>query len=167
MLPAWVALGRQGAFPAGRSCPCPLTCLHLVQSACYAPDAAKDMPDAPSYGCWLCMSSFSPIQQHADPAVWAQPVHAVSALVVLHCSPRGWPAPRAFKGQSTCQGLCPASSEEAEGARRRLHEILQAYKGTHNFHNFTAGVSAKEAAAKRYMQSLTCDAVLHLQVCGI
>ena len=45
-----------------------------------------------------------------------------------------------------------------------MHGILQAYKGTHNFHNFTAGVSAREAAAKRYMQSLTCDAVLHIQV---
>ena len=63
-----------------------------------------------------------------------------------------------------CAGMGAAAAEAVEGARQRMHTVLQAYRGTHNFHNFTAGVDPREAAAKRYMQSLSCDAVLHIQV---
>lgn len=37
-----------------------------------------------------------------------------------------------------------------------LKEILATYKGTHNFHNFTARKKAHEDSAKRYIMDMTC-----------
>jgi len=37
-----------------------------------------------------------------------------------------------------------------------LKKILETYKGTHNFHNFTARKKAHEDSAKRYIMNMTC-----------
>ncbi|CAL4087775.1 unnamed protein product, partial [Meganyctiphanes norvegica] len=37
-----------------------------------------------------------------------------------------------------------------------LRKILASYKGTHNFHNFTARKKAHEDSAKRYIMDMTC-----------
>ncbi|XP_052772417.1 pseudouridylate synthase 1 homolog [Mya arenaria] len=38
----------------------------------------------------------------------------------------------------------------------KVNEILEKYKGTHNFHNFTSGVKPHEATAYRHMWNVEC-----------
>ena len=56
------------------------------------------------------------------------------------------------------------TAEEAEGVRQRLDKVLRAYQGTHNFHNFTAGMAPGNPAAKRYILSCGCPRILQLEV---
>ncbi|XP_064601956.1 pseudouridylate synthase 1 homolog isoform X2 [Liolophura sinensis] len=44
----------------------------------------------------------------------------------------------------------------ADGIIDRVNGVLQNFKGTHNFHNYTSGIKPNDPSAKRYMVSLEC-----------
>ncbi|XP_052227488.1 pseudouridylate synthase 1 homolog isoform X2 [Dreissena polymorpha] len=38
----------------------------------------------------------------------------------------------------------------------RVNEVLQKFKGTHNFHNFTSGIKPEDGSARRYIWNFEC-----------
>lgn len=53
--------------------------------------------------------------------------------------------------------------EFGEGELYRLNEILSRYKGTHNFHNFTARIKPEDPSAKRFILSFEAGKVIEVQ----
>ena len=56
--------------------------------------------------------------------------------------------------------------EFTEATRAALNAALSSYVGTHNFHNYAAGVKAAEQQAKRYMLSFECPGTVDIAGAG-
>jgi len=50
-----------------------------------------------------------------------------------------------------------------EAKLTRLNDVLSMYKGTHNFHNFTARIKPEDPSAKRYILSFEAGKVIEVQ----
>lgn len=50
-----------------------------------------------------------------------------------------------------------------EAKLKRLNDVLSMYKGTHNFHNFTARIKPEDPSAKRYILSFEAGKVIEVQ----
>ena len=136
VLPAWVALGREATPSAGRSCPGrPLGPPGGV--------ALSRLPGSQPHLTQVLCAAAQPGAQHPAPCCLS--LRVVSATLM-----RARPM----------RAVTPA---EAEAARQRLDVVLRAYQGTHNFHNFTAGVPAGNPAAKRYVLTCGCPAVVDIE----
>lgn len=50
-----------------------------------------------------------------------------------------------------------------EAKLQRLNDVLSIYKGTHNFHNFTARIKPEDPSAKRYILSFEAGKAIEVQ----
>lgn len=50
-----------------------------------------------------------------------------------------------------------------EAKLQRLNDVLSSYRGTHNFHNFTARIKPEDPSAKRYILSFEAGKVVTVQ----